>query len=60
MKIVLDLNKKELFFLANLLYVEKGVYKLVWKKNLRRKRNLYLKFMGALKRAKRGDVVQCC
>lgn len=59
MKIVLDLNKKEVIFLARLLYIEKDVCRLVWKKQLRRQRNIYLKFRGAVKRAntKRGYVV---
>lgn len=57
MKIVLELNEKEVIFLAKLLYIEKDVYRLVWRKNLKRQRNLYLKFRGAFKRAKRCNVV---
>ena len=57
MKIVLDLNKKEVIFLFKLLYINKDIYRLVFSKNLRRQLNIYLKFRGAVKRAKRGDVI---
>lgn len=57
MIIEMDLNKKEVLFLARLLYIDKDVYRLFWRKNLRRQKNLYLKFRGAVKRAKRGYVV---
>lgn len=57
MKIVLDLNEKEVIFLAKLLYIEKDVYRLVWRKKLRMQRNIYLKFRGAFRRAKRCYVV---
>lgn len=57
MKIVLELNKKEVIFLSKLLYINKDIYRLVFSKNLRRQTNIYLKFRGGVKRAKRGDVI---
>lgn len=53
MIIEINLNKKEVLFLARLLYVEKDIYRFFWRKNLRRQKNLYLKFRGAFKRAKK-------
>ena len=59
MIIEMDLNKKEVLFLAKLLFVEKDVYRLVWRRNLRRQKNLYLKFRGACRRAKKQHDVMC-
>lgn len=60
MKIELDLNKKEVLFLARLLYIDKDLFRLVWSRNLRRQKNLYLKFRGACRRAKKRYAGGCC
>lgn len=59
MIIEMDLNKKEVLFLAKLLYIDKDVFRLVWSRNLRRQKNLYLKFRGAFKRAKKRNAGGC-
>lgn len=56
----MDLNKKEVLFLARLLYVKKDIYRFFGRKNFRRQKNLYLKFRGAFRRAKKRYAGGCC